>query len=67
MKVLVESQVWTWPDEPRRMAAANMGLTVEAFDEWVETAKVTSDTGGGNPGVEVEATVAPGEGVTSAD
>ena len=35
MRVLVSAQVWTWPDEPRRMAAANMGLSIEAFDEWV--------------------------------
>jgi hypothetical protein len=35
MQVLVAAQVWTWPDEARRMAAANMGLSVEAFDEWV--------------------------------
>jgi len=35
MQVLVAAQVWTWPDEPRRMAAANMGLSIEAFDNWV--------------------------------
>ena len=35
MQVLVAAQVWTWPEEPRRMAAANMGLSIEAFDDWV--------------------------------
>lgn len=35
MQVLVSSQVWTWPEQARRMAAANMGLSVDAFDAWI--------------------------------
>jgi hypothetical protein len=34
MQVLTSAQVWTWPQEARRMAAANMGLSSTAFDEW---------------------------------
>lgn len=34
MQVLVNSQVWTWPDAARRMAASNMGLPADAFDSW---------------------------------
>jgi hypothetical protein len=45
MQVLVSSQVWTWPDEARRMAAANMGLSVDAFDRWVAEA-TSSDVSG---------------------
>ena len=45
MAKLVAAQVWTWPDEPRRMAAANMGLSVEAFDEWIATSQVEVDAG----------------------
>jgi hypothetical protein len=42
MMVLVAAQVWTWPEEARRMAAANMGLSSLAFDNW---------TGGTSPDV----------------
>jgi len=34
MQVLASAQVWTWPDAARRMAAANMGLPPNAFDNW---------------------------------
>jgi hypothetical protein len=34
MQVLASAQVWTWPDAARRMAAANMGLPPNAFDDW---------------------------------
>jgi hypothetical protein len=34
MQVLASAQVWAWPDEARRMAAANMGLSSTAFDNW---------------------------------
>jgi hypothetical protein len=34
MQVLTSAQVWTWPEEARRMAAANMGLSSTAFDDW---------------------------------
>ena len=27
-----------WPNEARRMAAANMGLSVDAFDNWKDMA-----------------------------
>jgi hypothetical protein len=44
MQVLVSSQVWTWPEQARRMAAANMGLSVEAFDNWA--AQTSPDVSG---------------------
>lgn len=43
MQVLVSAQVWTWPDAARRMAAANMGLPPDAFDNW---SQVSADVSG---------------------
>lgn len=45
MAVLVAAQVWTWPDEPRRQAAANMGLSPSAFDSWESTQTVADVSG----------------------
>lgn len=70
MVKLANARVWTWPDEPRRMAAANMGLSVDAFDSWEKVASIVEPGAPPQPqvdgeAVDVQATALNGAQVTS--
>jgi len=34
MAVLINSQVWNWPEEARQHASVNMGFSANTFDDW---------------------------------
>lgn len=64
MALLINAQVWTWPDEPRHHAATNMGLAATAFDDWGPAATPSPDISGqqdapaeGEPNTEPDETV----------